>query len=187
MAQNKILIKKKKKWYKINASKEFKNVFIGESLLDDLNQLIGKSIEVNLMLLTNDPKKQNFKIRFRVKEVKDNEAQTDMESYTALPSYIKRAIRPGKSKIEDTCKLKSKDNLDVVCKLFFITKSIVSNSIKTNLRKKSREFLINYGKGNNYSDIVQGLLNGSLQKDLRSILNKIYPLTTCIVRVFEKK
>ena len=185
MAETKAIIKKKKKWYRINASKEFKNSFIGESLSDELNNLIGKTINVNLINLTNDPKKQNFKIKFKINEVKNDEAFTEFVSYYAMSTYVKRMIRPGKSKVEDSFNIKSKSNKDFVVKTFLTARSKISNSIKTNLRMKSREFLGNYLREKDIGEILNNLLNGSLQKDLKSVLNKIYPLTMCQIRVFE--
>ena len=178
---------KKKKWYKINASEEFKNVLIGESLVSDPNTLIGKNLEISPAFLIHDPKKSNFKIKFKIREIKGEEAFTDLMGYNLPSTYIKRAVRPGKSIVEDSFKGKTKDNLDVVAKPFLITRAIVSNSIKTSLRKKCREYLIKYLSEMDYKDIMGNLLNDGLQRDLRKILEKTYPLTICQLRVFERK
>lgn len=178
---------KKKKWYKINAPEEFRNVFIGESLVSDPNTLIGKNLEISPAFLIHDPKKGNFKIKFKIREIKNEEACTDLVGYYLPSTYIKRAVRPGKSIVEDSFKSKTKDNFDVVAKPFLITRSIVPNSIKTNLRKKCREHLIKYFSEKNYNEIITDLLNDTPQRDLRKILDKIYPLTTCQLRVFERK
>ena len=187
MAQTQLIPGKKKKWDKIQASKEFRNVLLGESLVSDPNVLVGKNLEISLVFLTHDPKKQNFKVKFKIKEIKDEEACTDLMGYYILPAYIKRAVRPGKSKVEDSFKSKTKDNLEVVAKPFLITRNLVSNSIKTSLRKKCREYLSKYFSERDYGEVIINLLNDNLQRDLRKVLDKIYPITMCHIRVFERK
>jgi len=137
--------------------------------------------------LMHDPKKSNFKIKFKIREVRGEEAFTDLMGYYLPTTYIKRAVRPGKSIVEDSFKGKTKDNIAVIAKPFLITRAIVSNSVKTSLRKKCREYLIKYLSEMDYKDIMGNLLNDGLQRDLRKILEKIYPLTICQLRVFERE
>ena len=53
-----ILKKKKKRWVQISGLRDFKEVQLGESYVSEPNQLMNKHIEINLMELTNDIKKQ---------------------------------------------------------------------------------------------------------------------------------
>ena len=45
---------KKKKWFNILASSEFRRSVIGETLSIDGNNLVGRIVKVNLMNLTNN-------------------------------------------------------------------------------------------------------------------------------------
>lgn len=177
----------KKKWYKIHASEDFNKVIIGESLVNDPKMLIGRDLETSLAFLIHDPKKQNFRARFKIKEIKDEEAYTDLIKIYILPTFVKRFIRQSKSKIEESFEVKTKNGLKVVVKPFLITRNLVSNSVKSSLRKKCREFLSNYFNNKDYGNIVNSLLKDSLQKELRKVLSKVYPLTACHIRVFERK
>src|SRR3989344_1941834 len=51
--------KVKKRWIPMVASKEFDHVVLGETYVDDPEKAVGKVVRVNLMSLTNDPKKQS--------------------------------------------------------------------------------------------------------------------------------
>ena len=46
------LKKKKKKWVQILASREFNNQEMGETYVDEAENCIGRSMELNLMMLT---------------------------------------------------------------------------------------------------------------------------------------
>ncbi|MEK6862554.1 MAG: 30S ribosomal protein S3ae, partial [Nanoarchaeota archaeon] len=80
MAETQV-IKKKKKWFTILAGPEFDNAEIGETLANENANLIGRTLEVNLADITRDPKSQNIKVKFRIKEVKDTQCYTELISY----------------------------------------------------------------------------------------------------------
>ena len=65
------LIKKKRKWYILLASKEFNSVEIGDTLSSDPSLLINRTVEVNLAFLTNDMKKQNMRVTFKVTKLEE--------------------------------------------------------------------------------------------------------------------
>ena len=57
---------KKKQWYQIVAPNQFDNVTLGETLVAEPKAMLGKTLTHNLMNLTNDTKKQNINIHFKV-------------------------------------------------------------------------------------------------------------------------
>ena len=61
---------KKKKWFEIVAPKLFDERVIGETTALEPDKLIGKPVLINLMALTNDPRKQNVSIKFNIESVK---------------------------------------------------------------------------------------------------------------------
>jgi len=186
MAETEILKKKKKKWYGILASPEFNNIEIGETLADSEESLIGRSLEVNLANITNDPKSQNIKIKFKINQVKGNEAYTEVYRYELSSTYIKRVVKPTKNKVDDSILFATKDNIKIRIKPLFLTKALVKKSILTMLRIKSREYLQNYFKENEYKKLIQDLVSHNIQKDLKNILKKIYPLNTAEIRLMQR-
>ena len=67
---------KKKKWVKIIAPKLFNEKHLGEISLVDPMLVIGRKIKVNLMEITNDMKKQNTEIGFKVAKLQDDKTKT---------------------------------------------------------------------------------------------------------------
>ena len=185
MAETEILKKKKKKTYILYAS-EFNNAEVGETLASDDNLVLGRSMEVSLAQITNDPKTQNIKVKFKVKEVKENKGYLELFKYFMIPTYIRRVVKPAKEKIEDSFSMVTKDNIKVVIKPILLTKSITQSSVLSNLRKKTRDFFNEYFKKNDYNKFLQDLITHSLQRDLKGMLKKVYPLSVCEIRVFEK-
>ena len=76
MVESKIENKEKKKWFPIMASKEFGNHIIGETYVTELEKSIGKIMSINMMALTNDPKRQNTNVYFEITDKKGTELHT---------------------------------------------------------------------------------------------------------------
>ena len=92
----------KKKWHSIVAPKSFREQKIGETLIAEPEKAIGKTVPVNLLDLTGDMRKQNIIVKFIVTSVSGNKAQTEVTGFEMMPSFIKRMVRKGKKKIDDS-------------------------------------------------------------------------------------
>ncbi len=181
------LKKKKKKWYPIYAEKEFSGIQLGELIASSASELIGKIVKLNLGTLTGQAKKQNIRINFKIKEVKEDRPICEIIGYEFVESFVKRAVRKGKSKIDATLFLKTKDNVNIVIKVLVITRNKVQSGITGDMRKKINEFFSDACTKLNYEDFVKGLINEDLHNDLRKIMNKIYPVSVTKVRFFLRK
>ncbi|PIN73801.1 hypothetical protein COV22_01385, partial [Candidatus Woesearchaeota archaeon CG10_big_fil_rev_8_21_14_0_10_47_5] len=86
------LVKKKKKWITILAPKLFGGV-LGESCVTESSEAMSKTVNANLMSLTNDIKHQAINIKFKVTEIVGDKAATEPVSYEFSPAAIKRIVR----------------------------------------------------------------------------------------------
>ncbi len=178
------MVKGKKKWISIHSPADFGNIEIGECPVTDANQVIGRSIVANLATL-GDVKKQNTKIKFIVKEIKEGKGISEVESFMLVNSYVKRSARRSKSKIEDSFIVKLKDNSAKIKPLIVATNK-VKGSIEKEIRQETRKFLANYCSKKSFNEIIDALTKYALQKDLKNHLKKIYPIYICEIRVFER-
>ncbi|MFH1332324.1 MAG: hypothetical protein ABIH63_03495 [archaeon] len=185
MAQ--LVVKKKKKvWFNIISPKEFGEFTIAETLASEPNLLVGRYVKASLMDLTNDPKKQNVQITFKITSVKENAADTELVRYELMPSYIRRLMRKERDKVEDSFVVQSKDNVKVRIKPIIITKGKTQNSVLTAIRKKTQEVISEVLKEQNYYDFVSEAISTKTQKSLREQLKKIYPIAVLEFKVVEK-
>jgi ribosomal protein S3AE len=103
MATKNIVVKKKKKvLLSIYSPESMGNLSLGESFVYEKEELIGKTLSLNLATITNDMKKQNINVTFKVIGVADNKGKTELIDYVLVSSYIKRMIRRSREKIEDS-------------------------------------------------------------------------------------
>ena len=173
---------KKKMWYEIIAPKIFRNVPLGETLVVDKEKLMGREITISLANITGDMKRQSTIIRFKVIELKEDKAITDIIGYSILLTHIKRMIRKGRKKVDDSFVCKTKDGKLVKIKVVLITRCSAKNQVLTGLRKVGKEILINNIKNVSYSNLINDVISYNLQRSLKEQLKKIFPLKICEIR-----
>ena len=133
---------KKKQWYSILAPKQFDNIVIGETLVYEPSAMLGKTLSHSLMNLTNDTKRQNINIHFKVVEIDNDKAKTSIIGYEIIPSSVKRFVRRNSEKMDMSFTCETADNIFLRVKPLVITRSDVKGSIATKLRKNVTSYFV---------------------------------------------
>ena len=173
---------KKKQWYQILAPKQFENVVIGETLVYEPQQMLGKTLSHSLMNLTNDTRKQNISIHFKVTEVEGDKAKTSIMGYQIIPSTVKRFVRRNSEKMDLSFTCETSDNVFLRVKPLIVTKADVKGSIAAKVRNNALAFIVKTIKKMTYDEILNEVISRKLQDSMRQTLNKIYPLKVCEIR-----
>ena len=178
--------RKKKSWFNIVAPKEFGNYTIGETPAFEPQKLIGRYVQIGLMALLNDPKKQNIRMKFKITNVTEKTATTEIVKYEVVPGYIKRMVRKGRNKVEDSFVTETKDKIKIRIKPVVITRSKTQKSVLTEIRKKAKEFIMEKVKMQNFSEFITDSISTKNQRDMKDSLKKLYPIAFCEFRVIAK-
>jgi ribosomal protein S3AE len=176
--------KKKKYWYTVVAPQDFQSVKLGETPAFTAQDLIGKVLHINLMTLTNDPKKQAVNLSFKIVQVSQTTAVTNLFQYSLNTAHIKRLIRKASDKIEESFLVTTKDNFTYRIKPIFFTRHEVSNSLLTALRKKITEHLQHALRELTSTEIFTQLISNKLQAESKSALKKTYPVSLFEIKSF---
>ena len=176
---------KKKKWFPIVTTKDFNELVIGETLATEGKEVMGRHLEVNLMQLTNDLKKQNYYASFVVHDIKNDKAIAKAVGFYVSPSSIKRMVRRGKERVDDSNVFLTADKVKIRVKIFLLAKTKTKSSIAAMLRKQAAAYLNNYISKTPFDRIIKDLISTNLQRNLREYLKKVYPLKSCEIRAVE--
>jgi len=173
---------KKKQWYQITAPKQFDNIVIGETLVSDPKLMLGKTLSHSLMNLTNDVKRQNVSIHFKVVEIEGDRGKTSIIGYQITPSSVKRFVRRNSEKMDLSFSCDTADNVFLRVKPLIITKADVKGSIAAKMRNSIVQFLIKAIKKMTYDEFLNELISHKLQSQIRENFNRVYPLKVCEIR-----
>lgn len=176
---------KKKKWYTITAPATFNHQEIGETAGSDEASIVNRTVQVNLMHLTKNPRKQNITITYKINEVSDAKARTQTHKYSMLPASIKRFVRAGRDRVDESFIIKSNDGIYARIKPLIITKGHEPASIKTKIRRTCISYIRKDAAQFSLEDYIKKVVDGNVQKELSIALNKLCGIRTCEIRMVE--
>ncbi|MFC1768490.1 hypothetical protein ACFLZX_01875 [Nanoarchaeota archaeon] len=185
MAEQRSSKVRKKLWYQVVSTKQFNEQPLGETIVYDPNDMIGKTMKTNLMTLTNDMKKQNTIISFKVDRVEGNKGKTSIVGYSLVPSSVKRLVRRNRDKIDLSFVCKTSDGVLVRIKPLIITKANAKGSVLNKMRQTCVQECTNHISKITYDRLVDQLLARKLLEGLFGQLKKLYPLKLCDIRVMK--
>jgi small subunit ribosomal protein S3Ae len=173
---------KTKNWFKIFAPKSFNNEVIGETLVDSVENLMGKSVSLSLSILTGDMKKQGIIVKFKVTSIRPEGGNSDIVGYEMLPATIRRFMRRAVTDIANSFECITADNVRIRIKPVAFVSNRIKGSVFTVINKTAKLMLIKAIRSMKYVDVFNDVIFGKLQREVKEKLNNIYP-----VRIFEIK
>ncbi|RLG18859.1 hypothetical protein DRN75_00580 [Nanoarchaeota archaeon] len=175
-------MKKHKTWVKIKAPKVFNEVDLGETPVYENKDVIGRTVEQSVNHLLGTRAKIGQNVRFKVVNVKGDEAETQIESFF-LSRIFAMQIPRRSSKVELVKDLKTKDNVKIRVKMFAITYGRASTTQKKVIRKMMDTQISKIILDMNFEPLILSIISGELQKGIAKSVRKIYPVRE--VRVYK--
>lgn len=181
----KAVVIKKKRWIPIVASKLFNEQVIGESFVEEPEQLIGRTVSVSLMVLTNDPQKQTTTVSFKITGVNKGMAVSELIGYRIIPSAAKKMMRRSRSKIEDSFIVESADKKIIRVKPLIVTRSRTTNSVLASMFKLERAYIAKMISKMDFESFVRDVVTKKIQHGLSQLLRRLHPVGACEIRQME--
>lgn len=177
--------RKRKKWVSINAPASFGSAELGESYVNSAQDLIGRNIRVNLASIMK-VKNSNVRIKFVANEVKEDKVITKAESYEILSNHVNRIVKKGKTKIDDSRVITTKDNVNCTIKTIIITKTKIRGGLAAILKSEAIKVIENEVKSKTFENILEDAISFNLQKLLKDSLKKITPIQIVEIKYLGK-
>ncbi|MBI4016490.1 MAG: hypothetical protein HY363_02240 [Candidatus Aenigmarchaeota archaeon] len=173
---------KKKRWITVAAPQEFGGGVIGETYLAEAQEGVGRTLSVSLMTLTGDPGQQSVHIDFKIVSVQNNSLMTEVTGFNIISSAVRKMMRRGKEKVEDSFIVCTQDKKNVRVKPILVTKNRAKGGVLVDLQKRLRNTVLKMTAELNYTDFVNNLVSHHFQKQLQDSLKKLYPVSVCEIR-----
>ncbi len=181
------LIKKKKKvWIPLMAPSLFNHTEVGETLAENAKETIGRKVSIGLGVITKQPRRNVVSVGFIVDSAKEGVGYCSVISFSLSSAQIKRVVRKGKTRIDESFMLTTKDGVSVRVKPLMITSNIVSGGIESKMRKEVKAFLGEYISGLTYEGVLEAYLAQDIQSKSKEKLRKVYPLSFFEIRELKK-
>jgi len=167
---------KAKNWYKVLAPDMFGGDVMAETMADEPSKLIGRNLPVSLMDLTGDFSKQHIKLKFKITNVRGDEALTIFTGHSLTSDYIRRLTRRKHSKMDGVYDVQTKDGYIVRVKPMAITEKRIQSSQERVLRKITGDTIKAFARTATLSELIKAIISGDLAKNIFKKCKPIYPI-----------
>ncbi|MBS3122632.1 hypothetical protein J4434_07155 [Candidatus Woesearchaeota archaeon] len=176
---------KKKNWYPIISEKLFENNVLGETPLEEWKKVSGRIINVNMMTITGEMKRQHINIIYKITNFKDKKLYATPMGYKISSAYLKRIVRRGRNRIDDSFLVKTIDNKVMRIKTIAVTRTLTKRSLRSKLKRILVYETAELAKTVDFFRFLEEVLRYRYQLTIGGMLNKIRPIKQVEVKLLE--
>ena len=163
----------------------FNEMHLAETPTTDPATLVGRNLEIGVSELMNQPAKYYMKVFFKITEVDSRNAYTRFNGYATTREHLYRVVRKRNQKVQSIDVFDTKDGW----KLQITSIAILNRNTDSNIQKKVRNIMVGHiaeaAKKGGTDDLVKRVLEGTLQRDIRKLGSKVYPVRFCEIAKIE--
>jgi small subunit ribosomal protein S3Ae len=160
---------KAKSWYKVYTPDIFGKTFMGDTIANDPESVVGRIMQTTLGEIINDYSRQNVKMKFRVANVTGDAAYTEFVGHELTRDYLR-------SLVDSHVPVQTKDGktaeLTVTC--YTLTRANLSqtHAIRGILFARVQEL----AKEGDFNALLNGIVSGDISKDLFKSVKPLFPI-----------
>ena len=166
---------KSKMWYQLHAPSMFNYAIMAHTPADSADVVNGRVTEVPLEKLTGDFNQKNFMIKFRVNEVRGNNAFTSFDGHRLTSDYKRALTRRKNSRIDCNFVLKLQDDVQIRIKPIIMVDKRIKKSQERVLRATAHKCIDETLTKLNISETLKKIYSGDLSKEVATMLKATYP------------
>ena len=167
------------------APEMFGSAVIGETLAADSRQLIGRTVDVSLIDISNDYSKFYVSVKLQISSVEGNKAHTALIGHDVMRERIYRMVQRQGRRVDAVQDVVTKDGVKLRVKTVFMLIKRVGMTKKDATRKLTRDLIEQAAAEMTFTDFIDSVIKGDLQHTLKKEASKIYPIGSIEIRKTE--
>jgi len=169
-----------KKWLDMRLPDYIADQSIGQTPASDLTEVIGRTIDMSYMDITNNFNDYNYYLKFKITKIVGNRAKTEFVGQELNRDYRKSQIRNHRSQVEGVFNLTLKDNSRVRITAFAVTFSRAAHNTKKELRKVIADKIEEIVTELTFPAFVNKVISYELREEVFEPADEVFP-----VKLFE--
>jgi small subunit ribosomal protein S3Ae len=165
-----------KRWYTVFAPEQFDREELGQTVADEPEKIVGRTIETTLGDLTNDAGANNTKLTFKITDVGSDSAYTEFVKHELTRDYLRSLVRRGASKIDATVTVLTTDDYRVRIQPVAFTTKKADRSQEQAIRRVMIDRVEAAAAERTFEAFVDGIVEGRLSSAIYGEAKTIYPL-----------
>lgn len=165
--------KRPKKSFEVYSPPYFGGRWLGSTMADDEDKMVGRVLRTSLYALTDDFSKQYMQLKFRIIDVKDSVCNTIFYGHEYGREYLRSLVKRGTNKIEYIFDVTTKDGFVIRVYPIVFTSSRISSSKRKAIRKIMRQVIEEAAANLTHDQLAQEMVLGKTASDIYNLVKKI--------------
>ena len=166
---------KAKSWYRVHTPDNLGKVFIGDTISNDAESVVGRIMTSTLGEITNDYAKQHMKMSFKINSVAGDSAYTEFVGHDVTRDYLRSLVKRRSSRVDCHVPLVTKDGKKVHLTISCYTFARANISQEHAIRKIITEAVTAQASAWDLTTLVNMIVSGEISRDLFKAVKTIYP------------
>ena len=168
--------KRGKRWYTIFAPEQYDRAELGQTVADEPDKIIGRTIETTLGELTDDAGANNTKLTFKITDVGSDSAYTEFVKHELTRDYLRSLVRRGASKVDATITVLTTDDYRVRVQPVAFTTKKADRSQEQAIRRIMIDIVEDAAAERDFQSFVESAVEGRLSSAVYGDAKTVYPL-----------
>ena len=166
---------KAKSWFKVHVPDNLGKAYIGDTIANDAESVVGRIMTATLGEITNDYAKQHVKMSFKIATVTGDAAYTEFVGHEVTRDYLRSLVKRRSSRIDCIVPVTTKDNKKVRLTICCYTFARANISQEHALRSAITQAIAVQAQAWDLNTLLNGIVSGEISRDLFKAIKTIYP------------
>jgi small subunit ribosomal protein S3Ae len=167
---------KAKSWYKVYTPDSLGKAYIGDTIANDPENVVGRIMQTTLGEIINDYSRQNVKMKFRVENVTGDAAYTQFVGHELTRDYLRSLVKRRTSRIDCHVPVTTKDGkkVDLTVTCYTLTRANLSqtHAIRGLMAQKAQDM----AKEGDFNALLNGIVTGEISKEIFKAVKPLFPV-----------
>jgi small subunit ribosomal protein S3Ae len=168
--------KRGKRWYTVLAPEQFDRAELGQTVADEPDKVLNRTIETTLGDLTEESGSNNTKLTFRITDVGSDSAYTEFVKHELTRDYLRSLVRRGASKIDATITVLTTDDYRIRVQPVALTTKKADRSQEQAIRRIMIDLVEDAATDRTFEQFVDSVVEGRLSSAIYGEAKEVYPL-----------
>jgi len=166
---------KAKSWFKVHVPDNLGKAYIGDTIANDAESVVGRIMTTTLGEITNDYAKQHMKMSFKIATVTGDSAYTEFVGHEVTRDYLRSLVKRRSSRIDCIVPVTTKDNKKVRLTICCYTFARANISQEHAIRSAIAQTVAVQAQAWDLTTLLNGIVSGEISRDLFKAVKTIYP------------
>jgi small subunit ribosomal protein S3Ae len=167
---------KAKSWFKVYVPDLFGKTYMGDTIANDPEKVMGRIISTTLGEVTQDYAKQQIKLRLKITNVAGDAAYTEFAGHEVTRDFMRSLVKRKTSRIDSILPVTTKDGKRMRVTVTCLTLSRANLSQVHAIRDVLSSYVRSYAAQVNHDAFVKEMVSGEVAKELLKQIKTIYPI-----------